>query len=277
MRFDLVLGQKPESRNNNNTKGDKMKICVCFKIVPDLDQVLESDWAAVSQGLDTSYVKKMINCFDETALEMALRLKDTAADGAVSCTAVTVGGGLTGLMKGLYAVGYDRVVSIPLENREFCPETVASLLAGFIKDGDFDLVLAGKQAGMADSGVVPPTLAGLLGRPFIGDTVAAGLEDGQLVLEHETPGGLEVLRLRGPVAASVGDAVYAYLRVATLREKMAASKRDIETWAAPPVRPAERPDFIRETSAKECVMIEGESAGAKADEVYKKWIEEITA
>ena len=107
-----------------------MKICVCFKIVPDLDQVLESDWRDISQGLDTSYVKKMINCFDETALEMALRLKETAADTGAACTAVTVGGGLASLMKGLYAVGYDRVVNIPLERREFCPETVAALLAG---------------------------------------------------------------------------------------------------------------------------------------------------
>ena len=163
MRFDLVLGQEPESRNNDNTKGDKMKICVCFKIVPDLDQVLESDWRDLSQGLDTSYVKKMINCFDETALEMALRLKETAADTGAACTAVTVGGGLASLMKGLYAVGYDRVVNIPLEHREFCPETVAALLADFIKSGDFDLVLFGKQAGMADSGMVPPLSAELLG------------------------------------------------------------------------------------------------------------------
>lgn len=273
MRFDLVLGQEPESRNNDNTKGDKMKICVCFKIVPDLDQVLESDWRDLSQGLDTSYVKKMINCFDETALEMALRLKETAADTGAACTAVTVGGGLASLMKGLYAVGYDRVVNIPLEHREFCPETVAALLADFIKSGDFDLVLFGKQAGMADSGMVPPLSAELLGLPFVGDTVAASLEGGQLVLEHETPEGLEVLKLKGPVAASVGDAEYAYLRVATLREKMAASKRDIEEWPALPAEDTVLPAFSRESSAKECVMIEGESGAVKAGVVYKKWIE----
>lgn len=250
-----------------------MKICVCFKIVPDLDQVLESDWQDLSQGLDTSYVKKMINCFDETALEMALRLKDMAADQTVECTAVTVGGGLPSLMKGLYAVGYDRVADIPLEHREFCPETVALLLADFIKSGDFDLVLAGKQAGMADSGMVPPLLAERLGVPFVADTVAARLTEGHLVLEHETPGGLEALTLKGPVAASVGDADYAYLRVATLREKMAASKRDIESVAARPVEDRILPVFSRESSAKECVMIEGESSAAKAGVVYQKWIE----
>lgn len=273
MRFDLVLGQEPESRNNDNTKGDKMKICVCFKIVPDLDQVLESDWKDISRGLDTSYVKKMINCFDETALEMALRLKEMAADTGAECTAVTVGGGLASLMKGLYAVGYDRVVNIPLERREFCPETVAALLADFIKSGNFDLVLFGKQAGMADSGMVPPLSAELLGLPFVEDTVAALLESGQLMLEHETPEGLEALKLKCPVAASVGDAEYAYLRVATLREKMAASKRDIEEWPALKTEDTILPDFSRESSVKECVMIEGESGAAKAGVVYEKWIE----
>ena len=49
MWFNLILGMEPESRNNDNTKGDKMKICVCFKIVPDLDQVLESDWKDISR------------------------------------------------------------------------------------------------------------------------------------------------------------------------------------------------------------------------------------
>ena len=33
------------------------------------------------------------------------------------------------------------------------------------------------------------------------------------------------------------------------------------------------PDFSRESSVKECVMIGGESGAAKAGVVYEKWIE----
>lgn len=252
-----------------------MQICVCFKIVPEFDKVLESDWENISQGLDTSYVKKMINCFDETALEMALRIKEMATDMKIECTAVTVGGGLTNLMKGLYAVGYDKVVNIPFENREFCSKSVAKLLTNFIKDGNFDLILLGKQAGMADSGMVPPLVAELLNLPFVKEVVSAEIKNSYIMIKNETLRGIETLELTSPVVASVGNAEYSYLRIATLRDKMIASKRDIEEFSATPVDEIELPIFIHESSNKDCIMVEGENESIKADYVYKKLIERL--
>lgn len=234
-----------------------MKICVCFKIVPDLDQVLEGDWKDVDGGLDTSYVKKGYNCFDEAALEMALRLRDSSEE-AVFSTAVTVGGGLSGLLSGLYAVGFDRVVDISLEDREFCPELVAGILAEFIETEGFDLVLTGRQAAMADTGMVPPLLAEALGWPLIEDAVSGALLERGIYFACEGPDRGEGLTVTGPVVASVGEARHPYLRVATLRQKMASSKREIEGFCPSGILKKEDPPAFRQIKkVKHCHYLEG--------------------
>lgn len=51
-----------------------MKILGCFKVVPDLDLIVDEDWAVEGQlQIDAGYVKLVWNCFDEGALEMMLR------------------------------------------------------------------------------------------------------------------------------------------------------------------------------------------------------------
>lgn len=241
-----------------------MKICVCFKIVPDLDQVLDGDWKDIDGGLDTSYVKKGFNCFDESALEMALRIRE-ALEESVSCTAVTVGGGPLGLIKGLYAVGFDRVVNIALEDREFCPERVAALLYDFIQLEGFDLVLTGLQAGMADTGMIPPLLAESLGWPLIEEVVAAMPLAQGICFTCESPDSLEMLTVEGPVVASVGDARHPYLRVATLRQKMASSKIEIECFKASlSIEESEPPRFNHLKREKNCRLITGQNTQEKA-------------
>lgn len=92
------------------------KILVCFKIVPDLDDVMTDDWNACIEGnIDLSYAKKIYNCFDESALEMALRLGDTATGQGqdVDVTALTIGSGnIDNFLKNLYAVNVNKVIKI---------------------------------------------------------------------------------------------------------------------------------------------------------------------
>ena len=252
-----------------------MKICVCFKIVPDLDQVLSADWENVTNGLDISYVKKIYNCFDEGALEMALSLKDAFGEAAVSCTAVTVGEGLATLMKGLYAVGFDRVVRLEAEDREFCPEQIAAVLKNFIKSEGFDLVFTGMQAGMADSGMVPPMLSELLGWPVISDAVNLTVDEGALTVNTLSHDRAETIKFTGPAVIMVGDAERPYLRIPNLREKMAASKCEIES-VTPILAPMAEPlTFYRDITEKNCHWIAGEQDADKATSLYRQLIEEV--
>lgn len=44
-----------------------MKILCCFKIVPDIEIIPENSWQNISSDiLDTTYLKKIWNCFDES-------------------------------------------------------------------------------------------------------------------------------------------------------------------------------------------------------------------
>ena len=52
-----------------------MKIAVCFKIIADYDRLSPKDWVWDDHYLvDTSFVRRVFNCFDESALETALKL-----------------------------------------------------------------------------------------------------------------------------------------------------------------------------------------------------------
>jgi electron transfer flavoprotein alpha/beta subunit len=68
-----------------------MKIAVCFKAVPDFDQVVEADWDGFSLDADWGYVKRVFGCFDESALETTLRLRTAWEDlgEETECTALT--------------------------------------------------------------------------------------------------------------------------------------------------------------------------------------------
>ena len=54
-----------------------MNILVCFKAVPDIELLRDEDWE-IDENLqvDTSFLKRDLNSYDESALEIALRLLD---------------------------------------------------------------------------------------------------------------------------------------------------------------------------------------------------------
>ncbi|MDR3146591.1 MAG: hypothetical protein LBU21_09960 [Treponema sp.] len=111
-----------------------MKIAVCFKAVPDFDQVVDADWDAFSLAADWTYVRRIFGCFDESALETALRLRSAweAAGETTECTAVTAAPLPSPLCKTLFAAGFDRVADLSA------------------------LVLGGGSLPLAPAGGVPP-------------------------------------------------------------------------------------------------------------------------
>ena len=123
--------------------GDRntMKIGVCFKIVPDYENLLPEEWEKPAD-LDFTYVKKMYGCFDEPALEMALRIADSCrvqgmAAEEVETVAVTCGvpeGSVSdGLLRALFAAGFSDVVLLP-EAGDFSPARTAKSLASWFAE-----------------------------------------------------------------------------------------------------------------------------------------------
>jgi electron transfer flavoprotein beta subunit len=219
---------------------EPMKIAVCFKAIPNFDQVVEADWDNFSLVADWSYVKRVFSCFDESALETALRLRSAweKMDEKTECMAITAAPLPPPLCKILFAAGFDRVLdlsrALPEEAAgvEFQPRRIAAILGTCLGPAACDLILTGSQAGYADTGMVPLLLAELLGIPALTGVEELSPCAGGIEVRRIAGGGRERLQVRLPLLAALGNSPISALRAVTLSDRMAASKRDAES---PPV------------------------------------------
>jgi electron transfer flavoprotein beta subunit len=222
-----------------------LKIAVCFKVVPEFEQVVEADWDNFNLATDLSYVKRVFGCFDESALEIALRLRSAwkSFGESVECTALTASPLPSPLCKTLFAAGFDRVLDLSGAMQgeesqrgtspehcsgEFRPLYTAAVLGTYLEPSGYDLILAGRQAGYADTGIVPLALAEALGLPVITQVEEIAPCNGGVEIRRVSDTGQELLRVRLPLLAIVGNSPVAALRAVTLSARMAVSKRSAE-------------------------------------------------
>ena len=235
---------------------------MCFKVTPDFEELPEADWAAAAaNGVQTRYVRRVLNCFDESALELALRLSDTlAARGkTVDLGALSIGGReVEPYLTTLVALGYERATRVAPEadvagagpadadakanaaaaaadaGFELAPAAVAAIIAAHVGRTDrSDLLLLGCRSGPGDSGTVPFRVAEALDWPCLTQvTEVEPLGDGRLRVAGMVDDGLLRVTLRLPCVLAVGNAVVSHLRVPTLRDRLARRERPIDVLAA---------------------------------------------
>ena len=161
--------------------------------MPIWDKVLEQDWEVFEPNIDISYAGMEFNCFDQSALELGLRIKESAVvqGQQVSCTALTVGAFLQDSMaQNLYSIGFDEVVNIENAQPEFACEDIAGTISEYAKNGQFDLILTGITAGMAETGLVPFLVAEELSYPIVPDIETASFEHNNILAMCHRPDGL---------------------------------------------------------------------------------------
>jgi electron transfer flavoprotein beta subunit len=170
-----------------------MKILTPFKSVPEnYGQV-----GALSGG-----GRRIINPFDQIAIEEALRLRERGVASEVTC--VTIGpASLDEEIRAAYAMGCDRAIRVD-DDRRLDPYAVARILLAVTRAEAPDLVLMGKQAVDDDSSQVGPMLAGLLDWPQA--TFVSKLEPTDdrrsATCTRETDSGLEVIAIRLPAVVT---------------------------------------------------------------------------
>ena len=97
---------------------DRLRIVVGFKVTPDYEALRPADWArAAADGARRRaprrrrYVRRVLNVFDEAALELALRLRDARAAAGLetSLAAFSVAGREADpFLRTLQALGFER-------------------------------------------------------------------------------------------------------------------------------------------------------------------------
>jgi electron transfer flavoprotein beta subunit len=242
-----------------------LRILVSFKVTPDFEALREADWLAgaaaeaphdAAPGVETRYVRRVLNCFDESALEMALRLSDARAvrDAATDLGALSVGGRETEpYLKTLLALGYERAARVePEAALDFAPSVVAALVAGYVQQVDHsDLLLLGCRSGPGDSGTVPFLVAEELGWPCLTQVIEVEpLPDDRVRVACMVDNGLLRVTLRPPCVLAVGNAVVSRLRVPTLTDRLARRDTVIDVFSSDDVGV----DIAGELSLESCTL-----------------------
>lgn len=213
------------------------QILVCFKMVTDYEQILPNDWDTYvpdSDGFD--YVRQIINCFDESALELALRIKEDYArySQEVCLTALTVTADSdTSFFKTLSAAGFDRVIRlVPSLEGSFSPMSVADNILSFLcqESISYDALLFGQQAAALGSGQIPYFVAQHLGIPAVSNVISLKTEAKSLTAVSQKKDRMLTYRLSTPALYLIGNCKETYLRMPTLREKMSASKKEFPCY-----------------------------------------------
>lgn len=197
-----------------------MNIVVCIKQVPDTTEIKLDP---VKGTLIRDGVPSIMNPDDKGGLEEALKLKE--AYGA-HITVITMGPPQAdAVLREAYAMGVDR--AILLTDRKFAgADTLATsnALAAALRELDYDLIIAGRQAIDGDTAQVGPQIAEHLGIPQISYLkeleyndatktikVKRVVEDGYYLLETELPALITVLsEANQPRYMRVGNIVDAF-------------------------------------------------------------------
>ena len=259
-----------------------MRIVVCVKEVLDPDAV--NNYAIAGRleigedgkSLTQSAVPRLMNGFDEQAIEAALRLRDAGAD--FTLTVVSAGPDPDKLLKHAAALGADELVSIEVDPAELDYHAIATILARQIESsGGADLVLCGRQASDDDQGVVPALIGERLGMAVVPIAKAVSLEGSTLRVIRVTPDGDETVEAACPAVVTVtnelGDPRYptAAAKVKARRKKPdVVSPADLglsEADLAPKVVMTRQ--YVPEIKGN-CEILTGETPAALADQLIDK-------
>lgn len=186
-----------------------MRILVCAKEVVDPDGV---NARAVSDRLQIAGdgrtivedgLVRLMNAYDEQAVEAALRLRDAGL--SCSITVVTAGEISPTFFRRAAAMGADELVQISLGEGATDAVGIGRVLGAYVRSiGGADLVLCGRQASDDDLGVVPGVVAECLGVPVV--TLAQELEihgEGAIRVTRAAANGAEVVEVDLPAVVTV--------------------------------------------------------------------------
>lgn len=205
-----------------------MRAVVCAKEVLDPDAVnnyaLEGKLVIGDDGksLTQTTIPRLMNAYDEQAIEAVLRLRDAGVD--VKLTVVAVGGRGTDMLKHAFSLGADEVVHVPAGDASFDAFAVAEIIAAYVKSsGGADLILCGRQASDDDQGMVPFVLGEKLDMPVVSVARAVALDGTNVRVTRVTPDGDEIVDVSCPAIITVSNEL-GTPRYPTMQAKLKARK-----------------------------------------------------
>ncbi|MFI0428497.1 electron transfer flavoprotein subunit beta/FixA family protein [Mariniflexile sp. HMF6888] len=200
-----------------------MKILVCISHVPDTTSKI--NFTEGDTKFDTNGVQFVINPNDEFGLTRAMWFKEKQG---AHVTVVNVGGAETEptLRKAL-AIGADGAIRVNTAATDGF--SVAKQLAHVVKDGGYDLVIAGRESIDYNGGMVPGMIAGLIDANFVNNCISLEVDGNTAKAIREIDGGKETLSTSLPlvIGGQKGLVEESDLRIPNMRGIMMARQKPL--------------------------------------------------
>lgn len=172
-----------------------MNILVCLKQTFDTEEKIVLEDGRVSE----EGVEFVINPYDEYAVEEAIKLKEKHGG---EVTVITVGPERAEqALRTAMAMGADKGIIVDLEDfeGEADEHTISHILAGVIRDLEYDIILTGYMAVDDGSAQVGPRLAELLGIPHISTITKLNVDGDTVEVEKDVEGDVEYIQSKLPI------------------------------------------------------------------------------
>ncbi len=170
-----------------------MKILVCISHVPDTTSKI--NFSNGDSQFDTNGVQFVINPNDEFGLTRAIWFQEQQG---ATVTVVNVGGPETEptLRKAL-AIGANEAIRVNANPTDSF--FVAKQIAEVIKNGDYDVIIAGKESLDYNGGMVPGMIAGILNYNFLNCCTEIIVDGDSVKAVREIDGGRETVSTTLPI------------------------------------------------------------------------------
>ncbi len=173
-----------------------MKTIVLIKQVPDTETKVKVNPGETD--INREGINLVLNPYDEFAAEEAIKIKEAKGGEVVVCTLGEKKA--EEAIRTALAMGADR--AIRLDGEAFAGSdnyaTAKALAKAIEKEGDYDLILCGKQAVDDDSAQVGTLVAEMLGIPSASLVINCEVGDGSVTITREIEGGNQELEIAMP-------------------------------------------------------------------------------
>ena len=190
-----------------------MNILVCISSVPDTTSKI--NFTDNNTKFDSNGIQFVINPYDEFGLTKAMMLKESTGG---KVTVITVGeASVEPVMRKALAIGADDAVRVNINASDSF--SAAMEIANYIKQNNFDLIIAGRESIDYNGGAVPAMIAEMLGLPFVNACIGLEIDGGNAKLVREIDGGKEMISASLPmvIGGQKGLVLESDLRIPNMR------------------------------------------------------------
>ncbi len=224
---------------------------MCISNVPDTTSKI--NFTEGDTKFDTNGVQFVINPNDEFGLTRAMWFKEKQG---ASVHVATVGSPSTEpTIRKALAIGADEAIRVNAEPTDGF--FVAQQLAEVVKNGEYDLVIGGRESIDYNGGMVPGILAALLDMNFVNTCIGLEVDGNNATAMREIDGGKEKISTTLPlvIGGQKGLVEESDLRIPNMRGIMMARKKTLNVVEPVDAKKATQDTKFEKPAAKGAVKL----------------------